>query len=207
MAVGALSNDQARQTLAQILDSSEFTQARLFGQLEDFIRHLFENVNLTGIHGNIGGIGRLLMVLIVLAGLILIIYLVRKVAPFWRIMVQDVQDATVSELAYLRPTPGNLLMEAEKKALKDDFRGALRDMYLSILLEMDNRQWIAYEAAKTNSEYLREISQKAADLEEPFRAMMNLFEYKWYGLEACAREDFQKGRELYATLLKGGSHG
>jgi hypothetical protein len=202
-----LNYEHARKTLEQILSTSEFSQARQLGQLRDLIRRLLERFILTGSERNIDWVGSLLEVLIFLAGLMLLIYLIRLIAPFWKIMVTDVTGERAAETAYIRSTPANLLAEAEQKALQGDYRHALRDVYLSLLMEMDDRRLIAYRAAKTNCEYLLEIRQKAAGLERNFRSMVDLFEYKWYGLEDCEREDFQKSRELYETLLKEASYG
>ncbi len=204
MAVNALTNEQARKTLEQILNTPEFTQRRLLDDFIELIRKLLKNA---GVNENLEGTGLLLEGLVFLAGLILAIYLARAAAPFWKIMVRDVKNEQVLQPGYIRPTPAGLLLEAEKNALQGDFRNALREIYLSLLMELDIRRLITYEAAKTNSEYLQEIGLRAAGLKELFQSMVNLFEYKWYGLENCGREDFQKGRELYAALLKDGPHG
>ncbi|MCL6477255.1 MAG: hypothetical protein K6T65_02445 [Peptococcaceae bacterium] len=203
LAADQLTNEQARKTLDQILNTPEFYQARRLGYFEDLIRQLMENF---GFVGNIDGIGTLLEVIIVLAGFILIIYLARMAIPFWKIMTPDVQGEKPSETAHIRPVPADLMIEADKMASQGHYRHALRYMYLSLLMEMDNRRLITYGSAKTDSEYLRGISQKAAGLKGLFRSMVDLFECKWYGLEDCGREDFQKGRELYAALLKEASH-
>jgi hypothetical protein len=82
----------------------------------------------------------------------------------------------------------------------------LRDLYLALLFELDNRCVITFKSAKTNREYLSEIKGKAASLENGFRGMVDLFDYKWYGMESCGAEDFQRGREIYRALLKEVSH-
>lgn len=202
-----ISNDHARNTLKNILNTTEFTQARQFGELEELIKRFLESINIFGFNKNIEGGVTFFEVLVVLAGLIIVIYLIRMTIPFWNLLTGDVMDVKASETFYLQPTPTNLLIEAEKKALQGNFRLALRDLYLSLLLEMDKRQLIKYGSAKTNSEYLREIHGKGAKLEGIFSSLVKLFEYKWYGLENCDWEDFQKGRVLYSTLLEEASHG
>jgi hypothetical protein len=209
LAAGELSNGQARKALEQILGAPEFGRANLIVQAEDLVRRLLDKISLHGVHVAMGGIAAWLLALIILvglAGLILIIYLVRLVVPFWNVLIPDVREKKGAGTATAQHTPAGILAEAEKKASEGDFRGALRDIYLALLLELGNRRLLTCGAAKTNSEYLREISQKAADLEELFRALVNLFEFKWYGLENCDEEDFQTGRKLYAALLRGGAH-
>lgn len=204
--MSSLTNDQARKTLDQILDTPEFTQSRQLGHLEDLIRRLLESLGFDGLDRSMGYIGSLLAVFIVLAGSIIIIYLTRMLAPFWKTMTPEVTEKKEWATQHIRPDPAGLLAEAEKKASQGDYRHALRYAYLSLLIEMDNRRLITYSTAKTNSEYLRRISQKAAGLAGPFRSFVDLFECKWYGLEVCGKEDYQKGMELYSALLREASY-
>lgn len=209
MAAGELSNSQAQKTLEQILGAPEFGRANLIVQVEDLVRRLLDQIGFHGVQVAMGGSGAWLLVLVILvgvAGLILVIYLVRLVVPFWNVLIPDVSEKKGVRAATAQPTSASLLAEAEQKASERDFRGALRDIYLALLLELGNRRLLTCGTAKTNSEYLREIGQKAGDLEELFRALVNLFEFKWYGLEDCAEEDFQTGRKLYAALLRDGAH-
>lgn len=205
MVADGLANDHARQLLDQILSTPEFRQADLEDQWDAFFRHLFGNVHLGGI--KTGGVAFSVEAGLFLAGLGVAIYLIIKLAPFWKIIASDVRADKTAELVFNRPAPAGLLAEAENKALKSEFRGAVRDIYLAALLELDNHRLIAYAVTKTNYEYLREIRRKAAGSEARFQAMVDLFEYKWYGLEGCSREDFQKSRELYMALLQDGPHG
>jgi hypothetical protein len=209
LAAGELSNGHARKALEQILSAPEFGRANPIAQIEGLLTRLLDQITFHGVHLAMGGIGVWLLALIILiglAGLILIIYLVRSVVPFWNLLIPDARERLPARAAVEQPTPAGILAEAEKMASEGNFRGALRDIYLAMLLELGNRRLLTWGTAKTNSEYLREIGQKAEDLEDPFRALVNLFEFKWYGLENCAEEDFQTGRKLYAALLRGGAH-
>jgi len=206
MAADILTNEQARKTLAQILNTAEFSQARMLQQFEEYLRKVFAHQPYWA-QGNIGVAGRLVLAFMVLAGIILIIYLLREVFPFWKILVKDAQNEEVLQPVFQRSPPHDWLLAAEEKAGQGDFRGALRGIYISALLEMDDRRLISYDPTKTNSEYLREMDEKAADLMAPFKSLVKLFECKWYGLEHCGREDFQKGKALFAVLLKDGAHG
>lgn len=206
MAADILTNEQARKTLAEILNTSEFSQARMLQQFEEYLRKVFSHQPYWA-QWHIGLDGRLTLWLIVLAGIVLIIYLLRKVFPFWKIVVGDAKNEEILHPAFSRSTSHDFLLAAEEKAGQGDFRGALRGIYISALLEMNDRQLICYDPTKTNSEYLREVEEKASGLREPFKSLVKLFECKWYGLEQCGREDFQKGKALFAVLLKDGAHG
>jgi hypothetical protein len=206
-----LNNDQARKALGQILNSPEFARANFAANLtvwlEDFFRRLLNHFNFNGRPAiGLAAWARGLDLLIVLIGLALIVYLARLAAPFWR-LTQDVQEQQNKNTPVIPPSPAGLLAEADQKASGGDFRSALRDVYLSMLLEMDRRQMITCTNAKTDSEYLQELGQKASGLEEQFRALASLFEFKWYGLENCSEADFLTGRELYKTMLRNSAHG
>jgi hypothetical protein len=203
--VDQINNEKARQTLEQILNSSEFTRLRQSVDLRELIARLLVNLSALNIH--VGIIETLLKVVVVVAGLVLIIYLSRLVSPFLRFWTANVEEQDILEASFVRPSPSRMLAEAEIKASNGDFRNALRDLYLALLFEMDSRRFIVFKTAKTNWEYLGEIRRNAVALEEYFRAMVDLFDYKWYGMEYCDGADFRRGKELYHALLKEVPHG
>ncbi|EEG77965.1 DUF4129 domain-containing protein [Dethiobacter alkaliphilus] len=198
-----INNDDARQLLEKILNTAEFAHAREGISISEYLSHLLLRV-LSYI--NLDRVNDVLIIAIVVAGILLTFWLVRLTAPFLKGMSSNVESIAVTEAATVRPSPPSLLQEAEKKASAGHFRLALRDLYLSLLFEMDNRRVISYRPAKTNHEYLAEIRSNAATLEARFKSMVNLFDYKWYGLEHCNMEDFQKGRDLYFSLIREASH-
>jgi hypothetical protein len=204
MDVNQLTNSHSRKTLEQILNSSEFTQNQVSENLQEFFRNLE-----FGGHYTVGNTEALLTVsevLIGAAGIILVVYFFRSLGSMGKLMVKEVNAKDTIQTVEVRSIAVGLLQEAEKMAVAGEFRRALRNIYLSVLWELDSRQLIIYKAAKTNSEYYQEISQRAADLKELFRSLVTLFDYKWYGLEKCTKEDVQKGRELYDAMLKGDAH-
>lgn len=204
MATREVTNDNAREMLENILGTQEFAQYGLLERLKNLIARLFEKLSFNVPNMDSAAFGA--EVIVFLAGLVLMVYLIFKTAPFLNIIVKDVKSEDIIGSGDVQATPAAFIVEADKKALKGDFRGALRDMYIAVLMELDHRRLIAYAKSKTNSDYLQEISQKAAGKETSFRTLVNLFEYKWYGLDGCSKEDFQRGRELYTLLLQEGSY-
>lgn len=198
-----MSNEHARAVLEQILATPEFAIHNLGKRISAF---LLENMALggKGVYADdilvIGGI------VAMIAGLALLIYLLRSIVPFWRVMVKEAEYETApSEL--IRPSSAALLRQADENTSRGEFRSALREIYLAALIELNNRSLIVYQAAKTNSEYLREIRLNAADAAANFHILATLFEHKWYGLESCSGEDVNQGKTLYAALSKGEEHG
>lgn len=61
----------------------------------------------------------------------------------------------------------------------NDYRLAVRYYYLQILKLLSEKEIIAWELQKTNSDYLYEISQ--IDLKTPFATVTRWYDYIWYG--------------------------
>ncbi|SDM62019.1 protein of unknown function [Dendrosporobacter quercicolus] len=199
-----MSNEHARAVLEQILATPEFAIHNLGKRISAF---LLENMALggKGVHADdilvIGGI------VAMIAGLALLIYLLRSIVPFWRVMVKEAECETAPSELLIRPSSAALLKQADENTSRGEFRSALREIYLAALIELNNRSLIVYQAAKTNSEYLREIRLHAADAAANFHILATLFEHKWYGLESCSGEDVNQGKTLYAALAKGEENG
>lgn len=69
---------------------------------------------------------------------------------------------------------------ASELAASGDYRAAVRYLYLSSLLLLDERGLIRYDATLTNREHLRQI-QGQPQLLETLRQVINIFEDVWYG--------------------------
>ncbi len=195
-AAADFSNSQARQALQEILKSPEFPQDRKLTLSERIFRAILEWLD----KGDGGWDFSAYLVLLV--GLVLLGYLVINIAPFWKAFTPEIHSRQGSGEDQLPPTPANLLAQGEGAARDGNFRDALRYLYLSLLMELDGKKVITYRATKTNFEYLQEIRINGAVFKEAFRAMVDLFEYKWYGLEECTQEDYRRGIELYNSIVK-----
>ena len=202
-----LHNKEARDALTKILQTAEFKQIQQFNSLANIFQKFLERFFNANPNIDINWVYLLIRVVVILAGGILLFYLIRLITPFWKMTTADViaQQNQASDSILLGVE--ELLAEAQRKANQGKYRQALRDMYLSLLLEMDRLTLIRYKKTKTNRDYLLEIRQTDASKEAYFKAMITLFEYKWYGLENCNSEDYQRGKELYGVIVGEGSHG
>jgi hypothetical protein len=72
---------------------------------------------------------------------------------------------------------------AEARAETRDYRSAIRYLYLSTLLALDERGVIHYDATLTNREHLAQVQGKPA-LKEPLRRLVTIFDDVWYGYAA-----------------------
>jgi len=72
-----------------------------------------------------------------------------------------------------------------------DYRLAVRLNYLDILKKLDQKNWIAWAANKTNQDYVRELSQSKYGAS--FSMLTYHFDHAWYG-------DFRIEEKLYKKL-------
>jgi hypothetical protein len=79
---------------------------------------------------------------------------------------------------------------AETLSLQGDYRNAIRYLYLSSLLVLDEQGVMRYDRARTNREYLRSVSSKP-ELAKPLREVIDVFDRVWYGFEGVDEQAYQ----------------
>lgn len=72
-----------------------------------------------------------------------------------------------------------------------DYRSAVRYLYLSALLIMDERGVLRYDRSKTNREYLRSVSE-SPELSEPLEEVIDVFDNVWYGYHSLEENSFKQ---------------
>ncbi len=81
-----------------------------------------------------------------------------------------------------------------------NYRLAIRYSYLLILKLLSEKDIIAWELQKTNSDYLEEITKE--NLKTPFKASTRLYEYVWYGDFLIDEPKYQKAALAFNALRK-----
>lgn len=71
---------------------------------------------------------------------------------------------------------------AETLSQQGDYRNAIRYLYLSSLLVLDEQGLMRYDRSRTNREYLRSMASHPA-LAKPLRDVIDVFDRVWYGFE------------------------
>jgi hypothetical protein len=200
------SASQVKDQLSDILNNWEFRKYEQGDSLQELIMRVLSWLGLKSTNINKVDFSDLAINLFFLViGLILIIYLLKHLAPFMRIMTPDVATKEAEAEIGVPLIPLRLFNKAEDLAHKKNFREALRYLYLALLIELDEKRIISYQNAKTNHQYLKEVNNKASHLRDCFGDMMDLFERKWYGLEECTNEDYRSGLNLYRAVTKEGA--
>ncbi len=82
-----------------------------------------------------------------------------------------------------RLTSKGAFKRAETLSTEGDYRNAIRYLYLSSLLVLDERGVMRYDRSRTNREYLHSISSRP-ELAKPLHDVIEVFDRVWYGFEA-----------------------
>jgi hypothetical protein len=87
-------------------------------------------------------------------------------------------------------TSGTALERAEALSRGGDYRSAVRYLYLSALLLLDERGLLRYDRSRTNREVLRSVGDSPA-LIRPLRAVIDIFDRVWYGFQPIDGQTYQ----------------
>jgi hypothetical protein len=87
-------------------------------------------------------------------------------------------------------TADTALKRAQNLSHGGDYRSAVRYLYLSALLLLEERGLLGHDRTKTNREYLRSVSDQP-ELEIPLRSVVEVFDRVWYGYQPLDDQDYQ----------------
>lgn len=88
---------------------------------------------------------------------------------------------------------------ASDRAASQDYRSAIRYLYLSSLLMLNERGLLHYDSSLTNREHLRQINHHPRLL-EVLRQVVNAFEDVWYGFAPVDEVFYQQFRQRIDQL-------
>lgn len=87
-------------------------------------------------------------------------------------------------------TSQGAMQRAQTLSGQGDYRNAVRYLYLSSLLILDEHGVLRYDRSRTNREYLRSVSSKP-ELAKPLNDVIDVFDRVWYGFDAVDDETYQ----------------
>ena len=94
------------------------------------------------------------------------------------------------------------LAHADTAEASNDFRGALRYLYLSAILHLQERGILPYDKSLTNREYLHQ-SRVDIDLQKTLGPAISVFDEVWYGHKPCSAETVASYRDLLQKIYVG----
>ena len=104
------------------------------------------------------------------------------------------KEVTETELERVE-TERAALARAETAEAASDFRGALRFLYLSAILHLQERGVLPYDKSLTNREYLHQ-AQADTELHTALGPAITVFDEVWYGHKPCNAETVAGYRDL-----------
>ncbi|GAB4192208.1 MAG: DUF4129 domain-containing protein [Roseiflexaceae bacterium] len=203
---GSSAPGDAQERLKQILNNPPFGRpaesgpnwlSEFFDWLGRVIERLFEPL------GRVPpGTGNVVAWIIAIIGGLLVagvvIYLVLGVR---RNMVSEVRADAEDPEANL--TARTALDQAGDMAREGDYRTAVRYLYLSALLWLDERGMLRYDRALTNREYLEQVRDNP-DLRARLAPIVETFDRVWYGHTPLDAGSFAAYRAQVEALRKEG---
>ena len=121
-----------------------------------------------------------------------IIFFIRQIRM--NLIIEAREDVSDTALARVE-TEKAALAHAETAEASNDFRGALRFLYLSAIFHLQERGVLPYDKSLTNREYLYQ-TQEDTDLQATLGPAVTVFDEVWYGHKPCDAETVAGYREL-----------
>lgn len=92
--------------------------------------------------------------------------------------------------------------KAEQSTATQDFRTAIRYLYLASLLWLDEHGIIHYDPALTNREHLQQLSDQPY-LRQEMQSVVDIFDRVWYGMGHADQQLYQTFRQHIDQLRRG----
>jgi hypothetical protein len=134
-------------------------------------------------------------------GILLVLILAFAGRGLFAGLVRDVELAAQEPCLHEALTSEAAFQRAEALSRGGDLRSAVRYLYLSALLLLDERGLLRYDRSRTNLEYLRTV-RDSPDLVRPLRSVIEIFDRVWYGFEAIDPRTYQEYVERVDELRK-----
>jgi hypothetical protein len=196
--VGALTS------LSEILSREEFQWADgtepsrsndLLARFLEFLSRLFPDVSI-----NLGGeaVGNLIAIG---GAVILAIAMFFALRGLFLDFIAETEIGDRDELADEQLTAETALKRAQTLSTGGDYRMAVRYLYLSTLLIMEERGLFRYDRAKTNREYLRSL-QERPELALILKDVVEVFDRVWYGFQPLSKSDYSQYQTRVEALRR-----
>jgi hypothetical protein len=133
-------------------------------------------------------------------GLLIIIFMLIYVfSGISRALITEANLGTQAHVGDENLTADTALRLAQDLASSGDYRLAVRYLYLSSLLLLEERRLLRYDRSKTNREYLRSIAGHP-ELASVLKEVVDVFDRVWYGYQSLDQTTFEAYRNRIADL-------
>jgi hypothetical protein len=161
----------------------------------EFLSDLFPDVNL-----NIGGdlFGSLIGIL---SAVILAVALFMAMRGLFMDFIVEREFSEDGQEEDELLTAETALKRAQTLSTGGDYRMAVRYLYLSTLLIMEERGLFRYDRSKTNREYLRSLKGRP-EMAATLRDVVDVFDRVWYGFQPLSQSDYSQYQTRVEALKR-----
>lgn len=106
-------------------------------------------------------------------------------------LVKEAKGDGTDEDSDINLTAETAFRKAQNLSGQGDYRTAVRYLYLSSLLMMEERGILRYDRSRTNREYLRSVSEHP-NLAKPLKTVVDVFDRTWYGFEPLDESTYKE---------------
>ena len=128
--------------------------------------------------------------LLVLSGVA--VFFIRQIR---RNLINEVRNQVAESTMDTVATERAALAQSEAAAASQNFRDALRFLYLSAILHLQEQGILTYDKSLTNLEYLHTLRTHAT-IQNALRPAIQVFNDVWYGFKPCNANTIENYREL-----------
>ncbi|NJP07299.1 MAG: DUF4129 domain-containing protein [Chloroflexaceae bacterium] len=192
---------QAHEQLDTLLRQPPFAQEErqetLFDQFVNWLLRQLEQFFGEGNDATSGLPGQIMLLFmgVLIAGVVIYLLLGLRRTMVSEAQVRDTDDPEA------RLTANTALQQASELARGGDYRTAVRYLYLSSLLWLDERDMLRYERNLTNYEYLDRLHEQP-ELRTCLMPIVETFDRVWYGLDPLDADGFARYRQQVEALRR-----
>ena len=159
--------------------------------VEDFFLRLFPNDSTVQLP-----LGNLLAILAAILVAAVLLYALRDLITGFS---ADAALHAEDELGGQPLTADLALQRAQELSTGGDYRTAVRYLYLSALLLLEERGLLRYDRSLTNREYLRTVAHRP-ELAAILREVIDVFDRVWYGFQTLTASEYEAYARRVETL-------
>lgn len=201
----AVHSAESLASLEQILSQEEFQWAEAeeeeAGQGNDWLARILEFLDrIFNVEVNVGGqtLGNLIGIVSAVVLAVALFFALRGLFLDF-VVERELGEEGVYEDELL--TAETALKRAQTLSTGGDYRMAVRYLYLSTLLILEERGLFRYDRAKTNREYLRSLKERP-ELAAILQDVVEVFDRVWYGFQPLSQADYSQYQNRVEALKR-----
>jgi hypothetical protein len=168
-------------------------KTNLFDQLIEYLKDRWGS--LEKISAIIPWILKLIFLALVLFFLFIVITKTRIYRIFYSDQEVDAPEFKISKTDFENEDLDELI---RKFVAEEQFRQAVRVLYLKVISLLRAKEYIHFSKEKTNIDYLHDL--KNDELKTRFYAITSIYNHVWYGDAEIAEEQFEKFEERFQSF-------